>query len=105
MDQEKGSGADMLAGLSDLQGLQTRLEKLKKALDVLHVKDDLDLKLMKKDSDRLIDILISAFVENKDVIEKQDVGLITEIGLCNINVLVWGSFASFCYGIWCQCLR
>ncbi len=88
MDQEKGSGADMLAGLSDLQGLQTRLEKLKKALDVLHVKDDLDLKLMKKDSDRLIDILISAFVENKDVIEKQDVGLITEIGLCNINVLV-----------------
>lgn len=88
MDQEKGSGADMLAGLSDLQGLQTRLEKLEKALDVLHVKDDLDLKLMKKDSDRLIDILISAFVENKDVIEKQDVGLITEIGLCNINVLV-----------------
>lgn len=88
MDQEKGSGADMLAGLSDLQGLQTRLEKLKKALDVLHVKDDLDLKLMKKDSDRLIDTLISAFVENKDVIEKQDVGLITEIGLCNINVLV-----------------
>ena len=88
MDQEKGSGADMLAGLSDLQGLQTRLEKLKKALDVLHVKDDLDLKLMEKDSDRFIDILISAFVDNKEVIEKQDVGLITEIGLCNINVLV-----------------
>lgn len=88
MDQEKGSGVDMLAGLSDLQGLQTRLVKLKKALDVLHVKDDLDLKLLKKDSDRLIDVLIAAFVENKDVIEKQNVGFITEIGLCNINILV-----------------
>lgn len=88
MDQEKGSGADMLAGLLDLQGLQTRLGKLKKALDVLHVKDDLDLKLLKKDSDRLIDVLIAAFAENKDVIEKQNVGFITEIGLCNINVLV-----------------
>lgn len=88
MEQEKGSGADMLAGLSDLQGLYTRLVKLKKAMDVLHVKDDLDLKLLKKDSDRLIDVLIAAFVEHKDVIEKQDVGFITEIGLCNINILV-----------------
>ena len=88
MEQEKGSGAYMLAGLSDLQGLYTRLVKLKKAMDVLHVKDDLDLKLLKKDSDRLIDVLIAAFVEHKDVIEKQDVGFITEIGLSNINILV-----------------
>ena len=88
MDQSDDKGKSVITELSGFKGLHERFVKLKKALDVLHVKDDLDLKLMKKDSDRLIDILISAFVENKDVIEKQDVGLITEIGLCNINVLV-----------------
>ena len=88
MNLEEGSGVDLLAGLLDLEGLHSRLVKLKKALDVLHVKEDLDMKLMKKGSGRLIDVLITAFVENKDVIEKNDMGIITEIGLCNINILV-----------------
>ena len=88
MDQSDDNGKSVITELSGFKGLYERLVKLKKALEVLHVKDDLDLKLMKKDSDRLIDVLIAAFVDNKDVIEKQDVGFITEIGLCNINVLV-----------------
>ena len=84
-DQE----ASVISGLRDLKAPYERLVNLKKALDVLHVKEDLDLKLLKKKDERLIDILIQAFVEKKDVVEKKPVGMFVEISICNVCVFVF----------------
>ena len=82
-------GASVISGLRDLKVPYERLMNLKKALDVLHVKEDLDLKLLKNKDERLIDILIQAFVEKKEVVENKPVGMFVEISICNVCVFVF----------------
>lgn len=88
LDMANGECESMFSYLKGLKNLYDRFVKLKKALDVLHVKEDLDLKMLKKESDRIIDIFIAAFVDQKEIIEKQKLDFITEIALCNINILI-----------------
>jgi hypothetical protein len=89
MTKVDNQGATVITGLRDLRTPYERLVKLKKALDVLHVKEDLDLRLLKKKDERLIDILIQAFVEKKEVVENKPVGMFVEIPICNICVFVF----------------
>ena len=88
MNQADDKCNSVITGLAELGGLYDRLVKLKKALDVLHVNEDLELKLLKKGSEHLIDVLITAFAENKNVVETLDIDFYTEIGIGNINVLL-----------------
>ena len=89
MTKVVGQGATVISGLRDLRAPYERLIKLKKALDVLHVKEDLDLKLLKKKDERLIDILLQAFVEKREVVENKPVGMFVEIPICNVCVFVF----------------
>ena len=89
MNQADNQADSALAGLMDLRNPYERLIKLKKALDVLHVKENLDLRLLKKEDEHLIDILIQAFVEKKEVVENKSVGMFVEIPICNICVFVF----------------
>ena len=89
MNQADNQADSVLAGLMDLRNPYERLIKLKKALDVLHVKENLDLRLLKKEDEHLIDILIQAFVEKKEVVENKSVGMFVEIPICNICVFVF----------------
>lgn len=84
-----GQEASVISGLRDLKAPYERLLNLKKALDVLHVKEDLDLKLLKKRDERLIDILVQAFVEKKEVVENKPVGMFVDIPICNVCVFVF----------------
>ena len=88
MNQTDDKCNSVITGLAELVGLYDRLVKLKKALEVLHVKEDLELNLLKKGSEHLIDVLITAFAENKNVVETHDIDFYTEIGIGNVNVLL-----------------
>ena len=85
----QGQELSVISGLRDLITPYERLVNLKKALDILHVKEDLDLRLLKKNDERLMDILIRAFVEKQEVIENKEVGLFVEIPICNVCVFVY----------------
>lgn len=89
MTKVEDQGSTVISGLRSLRAPYEKLLKLKKALDVLHVKEDLDLRLLKKEDERLIDILIQAFVEKKEVVENKPVGMFVEMTICNVCVFVF----------------
>lgn len=88
MTQVAKEEAPVISGLLKLKAPYERLVKLKKALNILHVEKELDLKLLTEKDDRLIDVLITAFVDKKDVVESREVDFVTEIQVCNIVVVV-----------------